>query len=730
MATSVNTMVAKIGSDISGLRSGLRLARTDINRTNRVMQMAKTDADRFRDAATSLHKSLRAGQISKQQYAAGLQEISKRYLVMPEQARRQAAETKRLADEQKRAAETARKNAEQQRESARREAEARRIAAVAAQRQAEANRRLQQGVQSLAREEQQREALLKRQGQMLRGIRQDTDQAAAANQKMVGTIGAIAGAYLSFQGAKSALKIASDMQQASIAFEVMAGSASKGQMVLSDLRQFAASTPITFDGAQRSAQTLMAFGIEAEKVVPTLRMLGDVSGGNADRFQMLSLAFAQMSSAGKLMGQDLLQMVNAGFNPLQEISRQTGQSLTDLRKQMEQGAISSQMVVRAFQSATGEGGRFFGMMDRMSGTALGAYSQLTSALQELVAELGSFVLPALAQTAKATEYLVRQVSALIVPTNQSAARWGALLGGFTTALVVIPKVISIIRSIIVAIKAMTTAQVTMLAFAGPKGWATIAASAAVAAIAVIGVNQAFASQTAELEKATEGTKEFAAANKQAASAIALTQGQLDNRRKVEEFSKSLEKMRFELAALRMGEGGDIWLAKVQALANGATEAQTQELEILLKKRKAIEAAQKAEEDRLNIIKQQQQAVRELFNQGQSLTEKHNPVAAVAKQLGEIQMLLQIGAINEATFYRERAAILRANTRDIGQSQSPKAIEVGSQEAINFVTDRMNQRQDESLRLQQEQKTLQEAQLAANLETNRRLAEIGIFKRAR
>ena len=677
MSTSLTAIVAKVGSDVAGLRSGLKIAKSDIGRTARVMQQAKTDSDKFREAASSLHKSLRAGHIDQQQYAKGMQSISRKYMVIPKEAAKAAESTKRLAAEQQKAA-----------------------------------------------------AATNRMSERLKVMNRQAQEAARGNEGLIGSVRNIAAAYLSFQGAKSALKIASDMEQASISFEVMAGSAEAGKQVLMDLRQFAASTPITFDGAQKSAKTLMAFGVETNKVIPTLRMLGDVSGGNQQRFEGLSLAFAQMSAAGRLMGQDLLQMINAGFNPLQEISKNTGQSMAELKKQMEAGGISAQMVNDAFQSATSEGGRFFGMMDKMSKTALGAYNQLISAIQEMVAQMGSFLLPAMASVAKMAESLVRSFGALVIPVNKTQAQFGALVVGFTSALVVLPKLIAIIRTVIVAIKAMTTAQVTMLAFTGPKGWAMIAASAAVAVVAVVGVSKAFEKQTAEIDKATESTKKLATATKGVDWEAFAQRGAARSRAKVEEFSQSLEDMRNELAALRMGKKGEIWLAKTKAGEQGATVAQREELELLMKQRKQIEARQRQEEKRLETIKAQQEVMKGLFDQGKSLTEKHNPVAAVASQIADINRLMVVGAINEATYLRERNRILAENVRDIGQSKSPNAIEAGSQESISFITDRMNARQDEQLKKMEEQRLLQAAQKEAQIETNRLLAEIGIFKRAR
>src|SRR5690606_5732956 len=142
------------------------------------------------------------------------------------------------------------------------------------------------------------------------------------------------------------------------------------------LRRFAEVTPFEFTDLQDAAKTLLNFGIEGDKVLPLLQMLGDASGGNAQRFQQMALAFAQMSASGRLMGQDLLQMINAGFNPLLVISQQTGLSIGDLKKKMEQGQISVEMVTEAFRIATSEGGLFFGMMDKQSQTLTGRWSTL------------------------------------------------------------------------------------------------------------------------------------------------------------------------------------------------------------------------------------------------------------------------------------------------------------------------------------------------------------------
>jgi tape measure domain-containing protein len=126
-------------------------------------------------------------------------------------------------------------------------------------------------------------------------------------------------------------------------------------------------------------------------------MLSDVTGGNNERFKMLALAFSQMSAAGRLMGQDVLQMINAGFNPLQQISKTTGESMIELKKRMEDGGISSQEVRKAFEDATSAGGMFDGMTDRLSQTVSGKLNIALSDLEQKLAKAGEAMAPLLVQ---------------------------------------------------------------------------------------------------------------------------------------------------------------------------------------------------------------------------------------------------------------------------------------------------------------------------------------------
>lgn len=159
---------------------------------------------------------------------------------------------------------------------------------------------------------------------------------------------------------RMALNSASQMETLKAQFTTMLGNnEATAERFFGKISQFAASTPFEQMGVAQAAQTLMQFGVETEKVMPTLAMLGDVAGADQFKFKQLSLVFGQIMSTGRLMGQDLMQLINAGFNPLQVISKKTGRSMADLKADMEKGKISAEMVTDAFKSATSAGGQFY-----------------------------------------------------------------------------------------------------------------------------------------------------------------------------------------------------------------------------------------------------------------------------------------------------------------------------------------------------------------------------------
>lgn len=172
-------------------------------------------------------------------------------------------------------------------------------------------------------------------------------------------------------------------EQTTIAFNTFLGSAEKAKVLLRDLTKFSIETPFTGDQVTKAARSLLAFGVEANKIIPTLKILGDVSAGTGKDLAEMAIIFGQIRSTGRLMGQDLLQLINAGFNPLQIIAEKTGKSMGLLKQEMEKGLISFDMVEQAFKDATSAGGLFFNLMEAQSKTVGGKLSTFAGNLDEV-----------------------------------------------------------------------------------------------------------------------------------------------------------------------------------------------------------------------------------------------------------------------------------------------------------------------------------------------------------
>ena len=183
-------------------------------------------------------------------------------------------------------------------------------------------------------------------------------------------------------------EVRSEIEKLETSFRILVGNKAEADVLLASIRKFAVETPMQLKDLAWAAQTMMGFGIAAGDVMEDLKALGNVAMGDSQKFQSLTLAFSQTSATGKLMGQDFLQMVNAGFNPLDQMAKTTGKSVDELKDEMSKGAISADMVRQAFIDATSEGGKFNGMLEAQSKTLAGDYSNLQGAIEDMFNELG------------------------------------------------------------------------------------------------------------------------------------------------------------------------------------------------------------------------------------------------------------------------------------------------------------------------------------------------------
>ena len=234
-------------------------------------------------------------------------------------------------------------------------------------------------------------------------------------------------------------------------FRPAGGNADAAKEMLDYLTQMGKTTPYQTNNLLDATKTMLGFGISAEDAKKNIQILGDIAMGDANKLNSLTLAFSQMSSTGKLTGQDLLQMINAGFNPLQQISKETGKSIGELKEEMADGAITSDMVAEAFQHATQEGGLFYKGAEKGGQTLEG---KLSTALESIQIALG-----------KLTESFLPIITKIIDKITEWADKFASLDSGTqkvitTVALVIaaIGPLLSILSSLITVIQGLAIAM--------------------------------------------------------------------------------------------------------------------------------------------------------------------------------------------------------------------------------------------------------------------------------
>lgn len=176
------------------------------------------------------------------------------------------------------------------------------------------------------------------------------------------------------------------MEYYTTSFTVMTGSADKAGETVKKLADIGATTPFDMPQLADATSLLMNFGFSADDAVDSMMMLGDISQGNADKLNSIARAYGKMNSAQKVTLEDINMMIDAGFNPLQEISEKTGESMKSLYDRISKGTMSVDEITESMKRSTSEGGKYFQSMDAQSQTLDGRLSTLSDTINSKLGE--------------------------------------------------------------------------------------------------------------------------------------------------------------------------------------------------------------------------------------------------------------------------------------------------------------------------------------------------------
>ena len=263
---------------------------------------------------------------------------------------------------------------------------------------------------------------------------------------------------------KSGLDYNRSMESYLTNFKVMLGDEQLAAEKLEEIRRMAASTPFSLSDLTEGTQTLLQFGIAADDTTGVLKRLGDISLGNADKLQTLVRAYGKMSSAQKVTLENVNMMIDAGFNPLNQICDATGEGMSALYKRISDGKVSFNELEAAVAAATSEGGQFYNGMLEASQTFNGRLSTLKDNVAALTGELTSGLFSALGD-------LIVRANELVVSITEDDAKMAALketIGVLTAAVVAVTAAVLSYKATVAATTAITalhTAATTAMAAA-------------------------------------------------------------------------------------------------------------------------------------------------------------------------------------------------------------------------------------------------------------------------
>lgn len=212
-------------------------------------------------------------------------------------------------------------------------------------------------------------------------------------RSMVAGVGFAAG-IAGFRGLSAAMDsvkeamigLNSQLQTTAVTFKTLLGSAEAAKAMMQSLTDFALNTPFELKGLSQMGSRFLAMGFQAKQIIPLLYDIGNAAaalGLNDEGIQRVGLALAQMSASGRVLAQDMNQLTSANIPAWAILSDAIGRTQAETRKLAEQGKISADVFLRAFEDfSRSRWGR--GMADQADTFSV-ALSNAQEAIQALLA---------------------------------------------------------------------------------------------------------------------------------------------------------------------------------------------------------------------------------------------------------------------------------------------------------------------------------------------------------
>lgn len=172
---------------------------------------------------------------------------------------------------------------------------------------------------------------------------------------------------------------------------VLTGSEAGGRLLYGQIESLAIKTPYTTSQLSKEGETLLGYGVDPSRVPKALSQLGDIAAGDPVRLNRLSYAYGQVMSQGRLMAQELRQFSEAGVGAA-DVAQTLGISVAQLKARMEAGVVGSDALKSTLDRLTSQGGRFYGMNEKVNKTFGGQLNSLQESFEMVSKRIGMGVI--------------------------------------------------------------------------------------------------------------------------------------------------------------------------------------------------------------------------------------------------------------------------------------------------------------------------------------------------
>lgn len=232
---------------------------------------------------------------------------------------------------------------------------------------------------------------------------------------------------------KDVILLGGEMQQTETAFEVMLGSAEKGRAAIAKLIGFADVTPFDNPEIIQSGKSLLNIGIAVDGLTGKLEMLGNISAGTGNKIFEITSIYSKAAAKGKVQTEELMQLAERGVPIIQAFASMLKVSTQEVMAMAEKGQLSFALLDEALQSLGGQGGKYFGLMEKQSKNMLGTWSNFQAEVEKIGTALGKKAIPELTG---ALESLLAEIDRLRESgeLDQMISGAGQLIGETASAL--------------------------------------------------------------------------------------------------------------------------------------------------------------------------------------------------------------------------------------------------------------------------------------------------------